>query len=255
MSKRPVFCPTLKQINDDHLYPEDPFGALADFNIILEKARKRTVREFLRKTLGSLGAKLLTASTAVRAYRNRHLGTLMRCCEAGEPVGKCFDQNSFECIEFHWLSQIIASLTRERIAEREAEICNLPWTQTEKVNALVKCRLGLRAWRAKKPMLCLHAVTDEDGHPLENEDESGRRLCEYWGTIFQARNEGERHHHYENILQYVQKAPDDIRWEIDRNEFDQLMATEKEPAPGPHVIPKSLYICAGGLGSQFLFFA
>ena len=28
-----------------------------------------------------------------------------------------------------------------------------------------------------KPMLCLHAVTDEDGHPLVNEDESGRRLC------------------------------------------------------------------------------
>ena len=63
-------------------------------------------------------------------------------------------------------------------AEREAEIGNLPWTQTEKDNALAKCRLGLRAWRAKKPMLCLHAVTDEDG--LENEDESGRRLCDYW---------------------------------------------------------------------------
>ena len=26
-------------------------------------------------------------------------------------------------------------------------------------------------------MLCLHAVTDEDGHSLENEDESGSRLC------------------------------------------------------------------------------
>ena len=64
----------------------------------------------------------------------------------------------------------------ERSAEREVEILNLPWTQTEKDTALAKCRLGLRAWRSKKPMLCLHAVTDEDGHPLENEDESGRRL-------------------------------------------------------------------------------
>ena len=44
----------------------------------------------------------------------------------------------------------------------------------EKDNTLAKCRLGLRALRTKKPMLCLHAVTDEDGHPLENEDESGR---------------------------------------------------------------------------------
>ena len=85
-------------------------------------------------------------------------------------------------------------------------------------------------------MLCLHAVTDEHGQ--ENEDESGRILCEYWGT---------------NILRYVQKAPDDIRWEIDRNEFDELMAAKKESAPGPDGIPYSLYICAGGLCSQFLF--
>ena len=196
------------------------------------------------RTPDSLGAKLLTASTALRAYRNRHLGTLMRCCEAWEPVGKCFDPNFFECIDFHGLSQIVASLTRENLTEREAEIRNLYWA---------KCRLGLRAWRAKKPMLCLHAVTDEDVHPLVNEDESGRRICEYWSTIFQARVECQRHHHYEDILQYVQKAPDDIRWEIDKNEFDELMAAKKESAPGPDGIPYSLYRCAGGLGSQVLF--
>ena len=63
-------------------------------------------------------------------------------------------------------SQIIASLTRKRIAEREADIRSLPLTQTEKDNALAKCRLSLRAWRTKKPMLCLHAITDGDGHPL-----------------------------------------------------------------------------------------
>ena len=117
----------------------------------------------------------------------------MHCCEAWEPVGKCFDQRSFECIDFHGLSQIIVSLTRERNAEREEEICNVPWTQTEKDNALAKCRLGFRAWRSKKPMPCLYAVIDEDGHPLENEDESGRRLCEYWRTIFEARIDSERH--------------------------------------------------------------
>ena len=99
-------------------------------------------------------------------------------------------------------------------------------------------------------MLCLHAVTDENGHPLENEDESGRRLCKYWSTIFQARVEGQRHHHYVNILRYVQEAPHDIRWEIDRNEFDELMAVENESAQR---ISYSLYRCAGGLGSQFLF--
>ena len=141
------------------------------------------------------------------------------------------DQNSFECTDFHGLSQIIASLTREGHAEREAEIRNLSWTQTERYNALAKCRRGLRAWRSKKPILCLHAVTDEDGHPLENEDGSGRRLCEDWGEMFEARVEGERHPAQETILGYVQNAPDDIGWEIDRNEFDELVATQSESAP------------------------
>ena len=89
----------------------------------------------------------------------------------------------------------------------------------------------------KKIILFLHAVSDEDGHPLENEGGSGRRLCEYRSTIFQARIEGERHHCHETILRYVQKAPDDTRWEIDKNEFDKLMAAKEESAPGPDGIP------------------
>ena len=121
MSKHLVIWSVLKRL-DDHQYPVDPFFALADFKTILEKARRWTVRELSRKTPDSLGAKLLTASTALRAYRNMHLGTLMRCCKAWEPVGKCFDPISFECIDFHGLSQIIARLTRENLARREAEL-------------------------------------------------------------------------------------------------------------------------------------
>ena len=63
------------------------FGALAEFKTIREKVKKQTVRELSRKTPDSMGAKLSIASTASRAYRNRHLGTLMQCCEAWKPVG------------------------------------------------------------------------------------------------------------------------------------------------------------------------
>ena len=62
---------------------------------------------------------------------------------------------------------------------------------------------------------------------MDNEDESGRRLCEYWGTIFQARVEGPTHHQYEDIVRFVQKAPDDIRWTIEKTEFDELIAMRK----------------------------
>ena len=86
-------------------------------------------------------------------------------------------------------------------------------------------------------MLSLSAVTDEEGHSLETEDESGRRLCEYGGTIFQARQEGPRHHQHEEILRFVQQAPDDINWTIDQTEFDDLLASKKDSAPGPDGIP------------------
>ena len=80
----------------------------------------------------------------------------------------------------------------------------------------------------KKPVLSFSAVTDEEGHPLENEDESGRRLCEYWRTIFQARVEGPRHR---------QQAPDDICWTFHKAEFDDLLALKKDSAPGTDGIP------------------
>ena len=147
------------------------------FYNLVSKAKKLTKRELSRQTPDCIGAKLLITSTDLRAHRNRHLGTLTRCCEARKPVEGCFDTSSFECVDFQRLSQIIANLTCETLAEREAEITILPWTQTEKDTALARSTGGQRAWRNKKPVLSLSAVTDEEGHPLEYEDESGRRLC------------------------------------------------------------------------------
>ena len=52
---------------------------------------------------------------------------------------------------------------------------------------------------------------------------------------------------------FVQQAPDDIRWTIDKTEFDELIAMKKDSAPGPVGIPYGAYRCARGLSSQFLF--
>ena len=92
-------------------------------------------------------------------------------------------------------------------------------------------------------MLTLSAVTDEEGHALETEDESGRRLCDYWRTIFQAREERPRHYQHEEILRFVQQAPDDINRTIDQAEFDDLLTSKKDSAPGPDGIPYGVYRC------------
>ena len=119
----------------------------------------------------------------------------------------------------------------------------------KKDGALAKCRLGLCAWGPKKPMLCFHAVIDEDGHPLEDEDESDTRMCSYCCKIFESRNEDERHH--ARIFEHVLKAPDDFQWESDEREFYVTIAAKKESSTGPDGIPKkNLQV---RLGSQFLF--
>ena len=84
MSKHPVLCSILKRLHDDHRYSTNPFGALAEF--------------------------ILIASTALRAKRNRHLGTFMRCCEAWKPVEHCFYLISSGCVDFQRLSQIVTRL-------------------------------------------------------------------------------------------------------------------------------------------------
>ena len=70
----------------------------------------KTKRELSKQTPDCIGAKLLITSTSLRAYRNRHLGTLMRCCEAWKPVEDCIDTLSFECIDFQRRGQILLAL-------------------------------------------------------------------------------------------------------------------------------------------------
>ena len=133
--------------------------------VFVHKAKKITKRELLKQTPDCIGAKLKITSTALRAYRNRHLGTLMLCCESWITLEDCFDTLSFECIDFHRLSQIFASLTRENFVIRDTEVSTFPCTQKEKDIALARSRNGQRAWRNTKPVLTLSAVTDEEDHP------------------------------------------------------------------------------------------
>ena len=63
------FFPLLKRLHDDHRFSTDPFGALAEFKVILEKGKKQTIRELSLKTPDSIGAKLLIASTALTSLQ------------------------------------------------------------------------------------------------------------------------------------------------------------------------------------------
>ena len=53
MSKHPVFCSMLKRLHDNRRFSADPFGALAEFKVVLEKAKKLTIPGLSRKTLAA----------------------------------------------------------------------------------------------------------------------------------------------------------------------------------------------------------
>ena len=171
----------------------------------------------------------------------------MRCCEAWKPIEDCFDMSSFECIDFQRLSQIIADLTRETLEEREAEITNLPWTQTEKT--LLRPDAEVDNVFGATRNLCYLSVLSQMKRAIPwkmrmNLEEDFVSIGE---PFSRHASQGPRHHQYEDILRFVQKAPDDIRWTIDRTEFDKLIAMKKDSAPDPDGIPYGAYRCAGCL--------
>ena len=50
MSKHPIFCSRLQRLHDDHRFSPDPFGALAEFKVLVNKAKKQTIRELSRRS-------------------------------------------------------------------------------------------------------------------------------------------------------------------------------------------------------------
>ena len=226
MPKQPVFCYILKLLDEEHQYPADPCGALAAFKLILEKSKKG--RLFANSHVRHLTAwepSYWTASTALRAYRNN------RSCDVarrGNLLGNASTQSP--------LNVPTSAGSADHCCPHSGKPCRTgsrnrePPLDTDRER---QCYGKVQAWTSsmvrQEPMLCLHAVTDEDGHPLENEEESGRRLCDCWGTIFQVRAEGPKHHRYENILRYVQKAPGDIRWVMTKMNLTSSWLLRRNP--------------------------
>ena len=97
MSKRPVFCTNLKQISDDHQCSDEPFAALTDFKLIIEKAGKRTRHELLCNSQGSPSAKLSIAATAMRAKKEQTFGHIdaLRRMGASVSTNAPLDVSSF----------------------------------------------------------------------------------------------------------------------------------------------------------------
>ena len=56
------------------------------------------------------------------------------------------------------------------------------------------------------------------------------------------------------MLRHVKPAPEGIVWDVSKERnFEELLATKRESAPGPDRLPCSTCRHAGGIGTRFLF--
>ena len=126
MSKHPIFCSILQQRHDNHRFSTDPFCALAEFKVLLHKAKKVTKRELSRQTPDCIGQCFQSPLLLCVLIEIDILGHSCGVVKLGNLLKTALIYSPFECIDFQRLSQIIPNLTRETLAEREAEITNLP---------------------------------------------------------------------------------------------------------------------------------
>ena len=97
-------------------WPQVLSCALAEFKVLLNKAKNLSSHEkhFTVSERSSWSPLLLCVPLEI--------DILGHSCDVvrHRPIEDCFDTSSFECVDFRRLRQIIANLTRETLAEREA---------------------------------------------------------------------------------------------------------------------------------------
>ena len=207
MFKHPVFYSILRRLDDDHQDPDDPIAALADFKkLCSRKHRKRTICFYARHQ-AAWEPCFLPPPTHYEPQETRIL-THLFFCEAWEPAKKCIVRNSFECIYFQRLSQIIASLKREILCRK---MDTFSWTQTELEYRSCVMQTWVFVPGAPRDKCSAFAL-----FPMKTvilwKTKNRARSCVKIGVRFSKCAMGsEENHCYETILRSVQKEPDYTR--------------------------------------------
>ena len=189
---------------------DDLFAALADFKVILEKVRRTDSSWTLTQhTPGSSGTKFLIASTALRALKNRHLNTLMHCCEACEPVGNLLGPM---LLRVHWLSWI----EPDYCEPHARKTC---WTRSRNTPPLPgRRRKKTTLWRNADSVFVLGVPRNRCSVSTQN-TLLRMKASQAWdyaptGVRFFRRVLRAKGTHHETIVGNVQKAPDDLQCKL-----------------------------------------
>jgi hypothetical protein len=136
------------------------------------------------------------------------------------------------------LTDLIATLARKSITDQLKEIAEDP-----NINEMKKLarKEGLRrkaaAWATTRRTSKALAILDSTGLPAASPHEGTRLLRQHWGPVFKSKPHSVSEMSFYDA--YIQKAPSDIDWHMDFEEFRSLLMAMDDSAPGPDGLPYS----------------
>ena len=231
ITKHHVFCSLLEQISDCHQYP--------DFKLIIEKARKRTRDELLCNTPGSPSTKLLIAATGTdtSAY-------LCAAVQLGNRSANASTNALVNVLTFMDKAGLLpASYGKELLNGRQQCSTNLglrrkkttPWLNADSAYEHGSPRNRCSAFM-RSPM-------KKDIHSKTKMNQVGGYVLIGAGYLSHApRTSGTMPMRpFSNMYKKLWKI---FSGKIDKQEFDEMIATKKESAPGPDgIFQKYLQVC------------
>ena len=151
------------------------------------------------------------------------------------PIGDWIEPTSFECIDFQRLSQIIANLTREKSSgTRSGDSESILDTDGERQCASHKQMWTKRSAGKKSRTV---AVTDEDGHPWRTNMKLEEDYLNIEDPSSKSASRAQCITNMKISCGMFRKILTISVGLFDRTEFDDLIASKKDSAPGPDGIP------------------
>jgi hypothetical protein len=150
------------------------------------------------------------------------------------------------------LTALIATLARTSIADQIREIneCTT-MAEVRKIAKKETLRRRAAAWAPRRRTAKALAILDPQGLPAASFSEGARLLRDFWTPAFTGRDTDLAI--FDSFAAFVQEAPEDITWEIDFGDFQQILMQMGDSAPGPDGISYAALQAAPPSIHRFLY--
>ena len=150
------------------------------------------------------------------------------------------------------IQDVIADETRMDIMHQLEEldsVSNLPeYAKSARRTSLLRWS---DIWRRSCPRVMLKGILNGDGTALEDHNAACEAVRNHWSRVHA--DPSLQPENFQRFASFVQKCPDDIPWDLTREEFDERVGRAKFSSPGPDGICYLAWARAGSTARSVLW--